>query len=234
MSLKVVPILCNAGFMDNYAYLLVDEKSGKSAIIDAAEAAPIIKTCEAEGVEPEFIFVTHHHDDHVGGNAELKEKYKLKIVAPLKEKNLIFGGDIWLEDGEEFFLGDSRAEIIQAQGHTNGHILWYFKDDKKLFTGDVLFNLSIGGLFEGTPSQMWETLEKIKKLPDDVLFYCGHEYTAHGLQSLPNNEYAEKYLAYVFPRLKQHLPTVGMNLGLEKKCNPYLRINSKQEFEGYF
>lgn len=234
MSLNVIPILCNAGFMDNYAYLLTDEESKKSAIIDASEAAPIIKICEEYGVEPEYIFVTHHHDDHIGGNVELKEKYGLKIVAPLEERELIAGGDIWLADGDEFVLGSSVATIIQAKGHTNGHILWYFKNDKKLFTGDVLFNLSIGGLFEGTPEQMWQTLEKIKALPDDVQFYCGHEYTAHGLQNLPQNDEAKKYLEYVLPRLKQHLPTVGIDLGLEKKCNPYLRISSLQEFKHYF
>ena len=147
---------------------------------------------------------------------------------------MIVGADILLKDGDEFALGSSKAEIIQADGHTNGHILWYFKDAKKLFTGDVLFNLSIGGLFEGTPEQMWKTLEKIKAMPDDVNFYCGHEYTAHGLSSLPHNEYGEKYLTYVLPRLKQHLPTVGVPLGLEKKCNPYLQVNSVEKFESYF
>lgn len=234
MSLKVIPILCNAGFMNNYAYLLIDEASSKSAIIDASEAKPIIKICEQYNVKPEYIFVTHHHDDHIGGNTELKTKYGLKIIVPDKEKTLIADADIGLKEKDEFSLGSSTARIIEAEGHTKGHILWYFEKDKKLFTGDVLFNLSIGGLFEGTPKQMWKTLEKIKALPDDVCFYCGHEYTSFGLRSLPNNEDGKKYAEYILPLIEQNLPTVGIPLKLEKKCNPYLRASSLKEFERYF
>ena len=234
MSLQIFPILCNAGFMNNYAYLLIEENSGKSAIVDASEAAPIIKACEQHQVKPEYILVTHHHDDHTGANEELKAKYNLKIAAPKAEMNLIKGTDIPLEEGDEFVLGEAVAKIIDGAGHTNGHILYYFKEDKALFTGDVLFNLNIGGLFEGTPAQMWQTLQKIKALPDDVRFYCGHEYTSFGLVNLPHNEAGDEYLAYVAPLLKRELPTVGVPLGLEKKCNPFLQINDLADFEKMF
>ncbi len=234
MSLDVFPILCNAGFMNNYAYLLIETQSRKTAIVDASEAGPIIKACVYHHVEPEYILVTHHHDDHTGANAELKAKYNLKIVAPEAEKELIEGADILLKDGDIFDFGKTSAEIISAAGHTRGHILWYFKKDKALFTGDVLFNLSIGGLFEGTPKQMWNTLEKIKALPDDVRFYCGHEYTAFGLSGLPDNDAGAEYFNLVKPLIEKSYPTVGMSLGLEKKCNPYLRVSSLEEFENLF
>ena len=230
MSLKVFPILCNAGFMNNYAYLLYDEKSAISAIVDASQANPIIEACEQHRLEPKYILVTHHHDDHTGGNEKLKSKYNLEIVVPQAEMSKIKGADMSLKEGDEFVLGESRAKIIGGAGHTKGHILYYFEQDKTLFTGDVLFNLNIGWLFEGTPEEMWHTLQKIKALPDDVRFYCGHEYTSFGLRNLPENEAGKKYLSYVSPLINQGLPTTGMLLGLEKKCNPFLQVENLNEF----
>lgn len=229
MMLKVTPILCRAGKMDNYAYLLQDSSTLTAAVLDASEAAPIIAECKKQNVKPQFLFNTHHHFDHVEGNLELKELYNAKIVGSAVDSKRIEGMDICLDDGDVFDLGDSQAKIIEADGHTIGHILWYFPKDKVLFTGDTLFNLSIGGLFEGTPEQMWHTLQKIKKLPDDVLFYPGHEYTAYGLYSLnglPAQVYAEKAKR----RLAQGLPAGPFTLGEEKVCNPYLSASNLGEF----
>lgn len=227
--LKVTAILCRAGKMDNYAYLLVDEDTGTAAVLDASEAEPVIDECEKQGVKPQFLFNTHHHFDHVEGNAELKHRFGAKIVGAAADAARIAGMDIELEDGDVFKLGNSEAQVIGADGHTIGHILWYFPKDKILFTGDTLFNLSIGGLFEGTPEQMWHTLQKIKKLPDDVVFYPGHEYTVYGLHSLhglPGQRYAEKAKR----RLAQGLPAAPFTLGEEKVCNPYLGAENLTEF----
>ena len=234
MSLQIEPILCRPNTMDNYAYLLTDTQTEESAIIDASEAEPIIRVCEQKNIQPKYILVTHHHEDHTNGNLSLKKKYNLQIAVPKSESSLIDGADILLSENDTFSLGKSTAKIISAPGHTNGHILYYFTEDKALFTGDVLFNLSIGGLFEGTPQQMWNSLNKIKKLPDDVCFYGGHEYTGFGLSHLSDDEDAKKYLALIQEKLGKNLPLTGIPLGLEKKCNPYLKINAEEEFYRLF
>ena len=227
--LEVVPILCRAGQMDNYAYLLIDKNTGISAVLDASEAEPIINECEKRGVKPQFLLNTHHHFDHVEGNAELRERFGSKIVGNAKDQDRIENMEIALNDGEIFKIGNSEAHIISADGHTIGHILWYFPADKILFTGDTLFNLSIGGLFEGTPEQMWNSLQKIKNLPDDVLFYPGHEYTVYGMANL-EGESGMKYAECAKKRLSAGLPAGPFSLRDEKECNPYLKIENMQDF----
>ena len=219
--LKITPILCRSGTMDNYAYLLVDGETKISAIIDPSEAEPIIAECKKQGVKPDFILNTHHHFDHVEGNLELKELYGAKIAGGRADAYRIDGLDIMVDDGEIFELGNSKAKIIRADGHTIGSILWYFEEDKALFTGDVLFNLCIGGLFEGTAEQMWQSLAGIKALPDDVMFYPGHEYTAYGLQGKMHPA-LEKYAKRAYERLSKGQPVAPISLGEEKQCNPYL------------
>lgn len=231
--LKVIPILCRPGQMNNYAYLLIDKNTGISAVLDASEAEPVIKECEKQQLKPQFLLNTHHHFDHVEGNAELKALFNAKIIASAKDKDRIEGVDIALNEGDVFKIGDSEAHIIGADGHTIGHILWYFPKDKVLFTGDTLFNLSIGGLFEGTPEQMWNTLQKIKKLPDDVLFYPGHEYTAYGISAL-RGDVGQKYAQKAKERLKQGKPVAPISLKEEKICNPYLSIENRQDFYQMF
>lgn len=237
MSLMIKPILCRAGVMDNYAYIITDSSTSKTAVIDASEAAPIIKACDELHVVPEYILTTHHHFDHVGGNSELKQKYGLQIVAPAVEKDLIEGVDIALSDGDVFALGKAKFRVISAAGHTKGHVLYYEPEQKVLFTGDVLFNLCIGGLFEGTPRQMWDSLQKIKQLPDDVLFYAGHEYTKSCLSQMiryNDSQPMQLYAKLAEERLTQGKPVSPMRLGLEKQCNPYLLIDNFSDFENIF
>ena len=133
-----------------------------------------LKKLEEKDLTPTHIITTHHHFDHVEGNLIIKEKYGAEIVGAEADRFRIAGMDIMLKDGDVFKLGDSEAHIISADGHTIGHILWYFAKDKILFTGDVLFNLCIGGLFEGTAEQMWNTLEKIKNLKSEIYFRKVH------------------------------------------------------------
>ena len=235
-KLKIKPILCRKGTMNNYAYVITNVERNVSAIVDASEAEPVVQYCEENKIKPNYIFTTHHHFDHVGGNIQLKEKYGLKIVGPSNQNNPIDGLDIMVVDGDEFYLGSSKAKIISAPGHTVDHVLWYFADNNALFTGDVLFNLCIGGLFEGSPEDMYNTLEKIKGLPDDVNFYPGHEYTEHGLGHLINStdEYAKQYLMIAIDRLKQGQSVAPISLKLEKKCNPYLKIETLKNFSRLF
>lgn len=232
MSLIVEPILCLKGIMDNYAYLLIDSKSGESAIVDASETAPIVQVCAQHKQKPAFILTTHHHFDHVGANEELKHLYQAKIIASKVDAQHLSDVDICVEDGDEFMLGHSRVQVIGVPGHTHGHVMWYFPDDKMLFTGDTLFNLCIGGLFEGTPQEMWQSLQKIKSLSDDVCFYPGHEYTNANIRMLQLRQNAadRQYLELLAQKKERGKALVGIPLKLEKLCNKYLQIEDEQYF----
>ena len=233
--LQVYPVLCRAGYMDNYAYIIVDETTETAAVIDPSEAAPIIAKCTELNITPQFILNTHHHFDHVDGNQELKQKYAAKIVCNAADAPRIAEADILLAPETPFNLGQATAEIIDVSAHTIGHILYYFKTDKILFTGDTLFNLCIGGIFEGTPEQMFAALNKIKTLPDDVLFYPGHEYTSGGamfaFQYNHGSEDIKNYLDRARRRLAEGLPVAPVSLGEEKRCNPYLEATTLQDFK---
>ena len=226
-NLLIEPILCRAGTMDNYSWLITDQASNQSAIIDPSEAEPIIQRCQAKNIRPQYIFNTHHHYDHTDANEELKSLYNAKVIGGAHDINRIPGIDIGLEDGDTFNLGDSQAQIIRVDGHTIGHILWYFPENKALFTGDTLFNLCIGGLFEGTAEQMFYSLEKIKALPGDTKFYPGHEYTIHGMGFAqyynPNSQILKQYIESAMQKIRNHQPVAPITLGIEKQCNPYLQ-----------
>ncbi len=225
--MRIETIWCSKGFMDNLSYLIIDDKTNTVAVVDPADATLITKKCEDLGVVPQYILNTHHHYDHTDGNLELKAHFGAKVVGCKKDAHRIPGFDIGVDDGDVFEIGSLRANIIDVSAHTQGHILWYFDKEKALFTGDTLFNLCIGGLFEGTPKQMRVALEKIKTLSDDVLFYPGHEYTMHGAEEAIriNNGSAEiqKYLKNAKEKLDKGMPAAPTLLGDEKKVNPYLR-----------
>lgn len=231
--LKIYTILCRAGTMDNYSYLIQDDVSNISAIIDPSEVAPIVEKCTQLNIKPDYIFNTHHHFDHTDGNAEIKRIYGAKVVANEADKNRIPSFDIGVKAGETFALGESIAEIIDVSAHTQGHILWYFPESKVVFTGDTLFNLCVGGLFEGDAKQMFAALQKIKNLPDDTMFYPGHEYTLGGArfayQFNHGNQAIQDYLQIARDRLDKNLPVHPTLLGLEKQCNPYLEVSTVDE-----
>ena len=230
--LKVFPILCRE---NNYAYIIIDDKTNMVAVIDPSEADKVMAKCDELKVCPQYILDTHHHFDHVDGNLILKDKYKAKIVCHEADMYRIEGADIGVRAGEEFVLGEAKAKIVDVSAHTQGHILYYFYEDKVLFTGDTLFNLCIGCIFEGTEEEMFAALAKIKALPDDVIFYPGHEYTMAGAEFAfrynNGNEYIKKYLVRAKERLNHGLPVAPVTLGEEKKCNPYLEAENLQDFE---
>ncbi len=232
--LKVYPVLCRPSYMDNYAYILIDEATGTSAVVDPSEAEPIILETERLNIKPSFILNTHHHFDHVEGNAKLVKKYGAKIVCNIADAYRIENCEITVKPNSKFVLGKSEAEIIDVSAHTQGHIVFYFKQDKILFTGDTLFNLCIGGLFEGTAQQMFEALQKIKSLPDDVVFYPGHEYTMGGAKQAfcynQGNAAIRAYLDRAKKRLDEGLPVAPVALGEEKVCNPYLQAETLDDF----
>lgn len=226
-NLNIITVLCRAGTMDNYSYILIDEPTGTCAVVDPSEPTPIIDKLTQLGCRPDYILNTHHHFDHTDGNLALKQLYGAKVVGNQHDAARIPGFDLGVEPGGTFALGSSIAEIIDVSAHTQNHILYYFKDAKALFTGDTLFNLCIGGLFEGTAEQMFTALQKIKNLPADTLFYPGHEYTAYGapeaLKLLGDSPELKAYLQQADERLCRGEPVAPITLEVEKQCNPYLR-----------
>lgn len=233
--LEIHPVLCRPKYMNNYAYIVTDSSTDTTAVIDPSEAAPVIAELTELKKTPQFVLNTHHHFDHVDGNAGLAQAYGAKIACNQADMHRIKGAEIALVPDTSFKIGNAEAQIIDVSAHTQGHILIYFPKDKVVFTGDTLFNLCIGGLFEGTPEQMFAALQKIKALPDDVSFYPGHEYTfqAAGFAFRYNdgNEDIQKYLDYARRRIDRGRPVAPTLLRDEKRCNPYLQAQTLQEFK---
>ena len=166
--MKVEIIKC---LKDNYSYVIIDEKNNHACVVDPSEAEPIINFLESKNIKLKFVLNTHHHYDHVGGNNDLKKKYKIKIVGYKNDKKRIPDIDILLEDNEIWKNENFEAKIIHIPGHTSGHICFYFIKEKFAFTGDTLFSLGCGRIFEGTYEQMYSSLNKLKKLPPDTKIY---------------------------------------------------------------
>ena len=163
---------------DNFGYLIHDPATKATASIDAPEAAPVIKALEREGWTLTDILITHHHGDHVGGVAELKQKYNCRVVAPHDKSAKIANVDLRAGQGDVVKVGSLLARVLETPGHTLDHISYVFDSEKALFAADTLFSIGCGRVFEGTYPMMWDSLLKLRALPDDFKLYCGHEYTA--------------------------------------------------------
>ena len=163
--MKIEVIKC---LQDNYSYLIIDNKNKYACVVDPGESYPIINFIENSDIELRYILNTHHHYDHIGGNLELKNKYGSKIVAFKDDKDRIPGVDILVKDNQVWKADNFKAKIYHTPGHTSGHIVFHFFNEKKIFTGDTLFSLGCGRVFEGTFEQMFNSLNKIKKLPKET------------------------------------------------------------------
>ena len=163
---------------DNFGYLIHDPVTKATASIDAPEAAPVIEALEREGWTLTDILITHHHGDHVGGVAELKQKYKCRVVAPHDKSAKIANVDMRVAHGDVVKVGGLLVRVLETPGHTLDHVSYVFDSEKALFAADTLFSIGCGRVFEGTYPQMWDSLLKLRALPDDFKLYCGHEYTA--------------------------------------------------------
>ena len=215
---------------DNYIYVLHNPVNKQTAVIDPGEAQPVIELLEKKDWEISHIFNTHHHDDHIGGNQKLIDKYNCKLIASKYDQNKIHNCDHYVLDGDEVDIIGEKAKVFHTPGHTIGHICYYIESLKVLFSGDTLFRLGCGRIFEGTFEQMKDSLDKILNLPDDTLVYCGHEYTisnAKFCKSLVYNN--DKELNASILEIKnlrnEEKPTIPFFLGQEKKLNPFLRYN---------
>jgi hydroxyacylglutathione hydrolase len=214
---------------DNYGVLIHDPASGATAAIDAPEAAPVEAALKETGWTLTDILVTHHHADHTGGIAELKQKHKCRVVAPLAEAGKIPMVDETVREGDKVNVGKLVSNVIETPGHTSGHITYWFHGDKLAFAGDTLFSIGCGRVIEGTPEMMWQSLLKLRGLPDDTRIYCGHEYTKANIRFAKSIESGNSALnareQEVEKLLAAHKPTIPSTIGEEKAANPFLRAD---------
>jgi hydroxyacylglutathione hydrolase len=214
---------------DNFGYLIHDPATRATASIDAPEAAPIIRALAQEGWTLTDILVTHHHHDHVGGIAELKQTYSCRVVAPHDKTAKIADVDLRVGNGDVVKIGGLLARVLETPGHTLDHISYVFDADKALFAADTLFSIGCGRVFEGNYPMMWESLLKLRALPDDFRLYCGHEYTASNVKFAlnvePDNAALQTRAEEVTRLRAAGKPTIPSLLGEEKKANVFLRAD---------
>mgnify|MGYP003624477317 CR=1 FL=1 len=224
MPFDLITIPC---LSDNYAYLLHDRASGEVAVIDVPEAGPIRAELAARGWTPGQIWLTHHHWDHVDGLADLLAAYPAQVVGASADAHRLPDLDLAVAEGDKIKLGDLEAEILDVSGHTIGHIAFHVPAAKAAFTADSLMALGCGRLFEGTPEQMWESMQKLMALPADTTICSGHEYTASNAKFAltvdPQNSALISRSNDIDAARARGEPTVPSQLATELETNPFLR-----------
>jgi hydroxyacylglutathione hydrolase len=214
---------------DNFGVLLRDPASGATAAIDAPEAAPIEAALKATGWRLTDILVTHHHGDHTGGIEELKERYGCRVVAPAAEADGIPEVDETVRQDDTVRVGGIEAQVIETPGHTAGHISYFFPADRLAFVGDTLFSIGCGRVIEGNAQMMWDSLLKLRALPDDTRVFCGHEYTAANVRFAktiePDNAMLAERAQEVAELVAAKKLTIPSIMGEEKAANPFLRAD---------
>jgi len=212
---------------DNYGFLVHDSASGATAAIDTPDPEEILRQAAAKHWRISEIWNTHWHPDHAGGNAAIKAKTGARVTGPQELERIGQGPDRLVNEGDRVALGDAIARVINVGGHTLGHIAYVFDDQHVAFVGDTLFAMGCGRLFEGTPEQMWASLQKIAALPDQTTLYCAHEYTQSNLRFAlhvdPNNGALQTRAVEIAKLRAENKPTVPMQLADEKATNPFLR-----------
>lgn len=229
-------------FEDNYVFMLIDDSNRQVVAVDPGESEAVSEFLQESGLQLAGILLTHHHNDHIGGVRRLREKHGAPVYAPLKNKMQIGEAEHWVKEGDEISIGAMKFNVMELPGHTLGHVAFYSPEMKWLFSGDVLFGLGCGRLFEGTYEQMYESLQRIKNLPAETLVYCTHEYTEQNLMfckmlsNLDNSpitgddEDLEMYENQLLNRRSIGLPSVPLKLSIESKVNPFLLAHSVAQF----
>lgn len=224
MSIITDQFMCRS---DNFCVLMHDEASGQTAIIDAPEETAILAAIARTGWTPNVILTTHHHSDHVEANLALKQRFKLRIVGPQAEAAKIPGIDETVEEGSRFDFAGRMVHVIETPGHTAGHVSYHLPEDGLAFTGDTLFALGCGRLFERPAAVMFESLKKLAALPRETRVYCGHEYTQSNarfaLSVDPTNSALKERATKIEALRAEGKPTLPTTIGEELATNPFLR-----------
>ncbi|UXN05887.1 hydroxyacylglutathione hydrolase [Bartonella sp. HY761] len=224
--MQIEQFMCRS---DNFGVILHEESSGKTAAIDAPDADAILAVLKQKNLSLDYLFITHHHSDHIAGIEKLKAATAALVIGPKAEQSQIVGLDSAIAEGDDFNFGNSRVVPLSTPGHTSGALSYYLPLDRLLFTGDTLFSLGCGRLFEGSPSQMHASLQKLAQLPDETHIYCGHEYTqSNGRFAMSidgSNNALQQRMVIVDALRAQNLPTLPTTIGQEKATNPFLRCD---------
>ena len=226
MSAQVHLFMC---LRDNFGVLLHDPGSGRTAAIDAPEAAPVEAALKATGWTLTDILVTPHHHDHTGGIEALKARHRCRVGAPDGEAGAIPEVDETMREGGSIRVGALEGRVIETPGHTAAPATLFFPADKLVFAGDTLFSIGCGRVIEGTMEAMWRSMLKLRALPDDTRLYCGHEYTLANIRFAKTIEPANQALAARERQVQEQLasgnPTLPSTMGEEKAANPFLRAD---------
>ncbi|MDO7844500.1 hydroxyacylglutathione hydrolase [Sphingomonas immobilis] len=218
---------------DNYVWLVHDATSGETMVVDPAVADPVLAEADRRGWRIGQIWNTHWHPDHTGGNADIKAATGAIISGPAGEAERIPTLDVQLREGETVRLGDHVAQVLEAPGHTAGHILFHLAEDHAIFVGDTLFAMGCGRLFEGDAAQMFGNMRRLSALPEDTRVYCAHEYTQsngrYALVAEPTNEAIKRRMQAVDAARAAGEPTVPTTIAAERATNPFLRAGSAAE-----
>jgi hydroxyacylglutathione hydrolase len=227
--MEIVPV---QAFSDNYLWLVHDEESGETVVVDPGDAAAVLAEAERRGWRIDQIWNTHWHPDHTGGNLAIKEATGARISGPRSE--IIPGRDVGLREGDEIRLGTHVGRVIEVPGHTLGHIALIFDEDGLAFVGDTLFAMGCGRLFEGTPEQMYRSLQSLAALPGDTRLYCAHEYTLANARfaahAEPDNAAVADRLEHVAALRDAGKITVPTTVAEERETNPFVRSTNVDEF----
>jgi hydroxyacylglutathione hydrolase len=226
---QIIPV---PAFEDNYIWALCQPEHNYCVIVDPGDASAVKRFLQQEKKQLHTILLTHHHADHIGGVDELRRQFPHSaVIGPASEQHRIAGMTQTVSAGDSVSLlqFNLNLDVIELPGHTLGHIAFY--SAPVLFCGDTLFSAGCGRLFEGTPAQMWQSLQKLLALPDETQIYCTHEYTLanirFALQAEPDNAALIDYASRCTYLRQNNLPTLPSTLRVEKKINPFLRCNNK-------
>jgi hydroxyacylglutathione hydrolase len=227
--MQIVPV---PAFNDNYLWLAHDDESGETAVVDPGDAAPVLAEAQRRGWIIDQVWNTHWHPDHTGGNLSIKEATGARISGPASDR--IPGREVALSEGDQIHLGRHVGRVIEVPGHTLDHIALIFDDDGVAFVGDTLFAMGCGRLFEGTPEQMYRSLQRLSGLPDDTRLYCAHEYTLanarYAAHAEPDNEAITQRLAEVQGLRDAGQITLPTTVKQERETNPFVRSTNVEEF----